>query len=169
MSCCICQKTKTTLKCGICQGDLCKGCTQFLDVDTFSFLTAVPADLAHTSYCSPCFEEKVAGELTRYNEMVDAARSILVFDKSQGKETRLIKRLELPVHVAACRDYDEAVLRLAFFAVQSGHNAIIDTDLVAKKEIDGRYQTTVWNGTAIPANVSDAKLIKDRSNWSHPN
>ena len=169
MSCCICQKTKTTQVCGICQGDLCKSCTYFLEADVISFLKKVPADLSHTSYCGTCFNEKVSEPLEKLLALQEAAKQVLVFDKSQGKETRLLKRLEPKIHVKECPDRDETVLRLAFLAAQAGFNAIIDMDIVARKIIDGAYQTTVWSGSAVPINVSPEKLVKDRSIWSNPN
>lgn len=169
MSCCICSKTKTTQTCGICKGDLCKGCTQFLDADTFSFLKTIPDNLKHTAYCGTCFNQFVAEPLNDYNSLKEKAQQILVYNKSQSKETRLVSRKEKPIAIADCPDQNEALLRLAFFAAQSGHNAIIDVNLVGKKVLIDRYQTTVWSGTAIPANVNDKSLVKDRSIWSNPN
>lgn len=93
----------------------------------------------------------------------------MVFMKAQFKETRLIKRLEDPISVVACADYDETLLRLAFRAAQLNYNGIIDVDITSKKVRTGNYQTSVFSGTAIPANVREDKLIKDRSNWSSPN
>lgn len=93
----------------------------------------------------------------------------MVFMKAQFKETRFIKRLEEPVKVAECADYDETLLRLAFQAAQLNYNGVIDVDITSKKVRTGNYQTSVFSGTAIPANVREDKLIKDKSNWSSPN
>jgi hypothetical protein len=169
MSCCICQKTKTTLVCGICHQDLCKSCTEFLAPESLSFLKEIPEVLGQTSYCSVCFTEKVSPELNRYEATLAAAKNILVFDKTQGKETRFIKRKEAPLQVTDCADKNETILRLAFFAVQLGFNAIIDVDLKSRKVKDGRHQHTLWSATAIPAQVTDNKLLKDRSLRSNPN
>ena len=89
--------------------------------------------------------------------------------KNQGKETRLISRKEKPYSVKDCADYNEAILRLAFFAVEAGFNSLLDVDLTSKKIIVAGYQSTVWSGTAVPANVADKKLMRDRSLWSNPN
>ena len=169
MSCCICQKAKTTLVCGVCQQDVCKSCTVFLEADQFSFLQTKPDFLNHSAFCSACYTEKISPEMTRYEETMEAAKNIIVFEISQGKETRLIKRKEAKLIVPECADRSETMLRLAFLAVQKGFNAIIDVDLKSKKVRDGTYQHTMWSGTAIPANVTDRKLIKDRSIWSDPN
>lgn len=101
--------------------------------------------------------------------MMDQAKNTLVFMKAQFKETRFVKRLEDPITIAECSDYDEIILRLAFKAVELNLNGIIDVDITAKKVRTGNYQTSVFSGTAIPANILEERLIKDRSNWSHPN
>jgi hypothetical protein len=100
---------------------------------------------------------------------MEKARNILVFMKKQGKETRLIRRLEDPVRVLNCPDHDQTLMRLAFFAAQKNYNAIIDVDLVCEKVRTGSYQTLKWSGTGIPAHVDDDKLLKDRSLWQNPN
>ena len=167
--CSSCFKPKANLICGICQDSICKKCTQFVDETSFSFLAKVPQDLSHTAYCETCFTQKVSPELIKYNEMMEQAKNIMVFMKAQFKETRLIKRLEDPINVVGCADYDETLLRLAFQAAQLNYNGIIDVDITSKKIRTGKYQTSIFSGTAIPANVREDKLIKDKSNWSSPN
>ncbi len=169
MSCCICQKSKTTLVCGICEQNLCKSCTEFVDGDQFAFLKTPPEFLKSSAFCTACYIEKVEPELNRYNSTLAAAREIAVFEISQGKETRHIKRLEEKLVVTDCLDKEETLLRLAFFAAQMGYNSLVDTDITPKKIRDGSYQHTIYNGTAIPANVSEEKLMKDRSFKSNPN
>jgi uncharacterized protein YbjQ (UPF0145 family) len=169
MSCCICQKSKTTLVCGVCHQDICKNCTVFLEPDQFSFLQSKPEFLESQAFCSACFIEKISPEVAKYEGTLSAAKNILVFDVTQGKETRFIKRKEKEITVKDCTDRDETVLRLAFQAAEKGYNAIVDMDLKSKKVKDGRHQHTLWSGTAVPANVTDSKLMKDRSIWSDPN
>lgn len=101
--------------------------------------------------------------------MMEQAKNTFVFMKAQFKETRFVKRLEDPITIAECSDYDEIILRLAFKAVELNLNGIIDVDITAKKVRTGNYQTSVFSGTAIPVNILEERLIKDRSNWSHPN
>lgn len=169
MGCCICQKTKTTLTCGCCQQDICKSCTEFVENDHFSFLKTIPPELNHSAFCSTCFTITVSPALVRYDALMEQARQIQVFEISQGKETRLIKRKEAQLSVADCPDRQETILRLAFLAAERGFNAIIDTDIKPKKIRDGSYQHTIWSGTAIPAQITDRQLVKDRSIWSNPN
>jgi len=169
LSCSTCNKLKANLVCGICQEAICKKCTQFIDEDAFSFLHKKPKELAATAFCQTCFVQKVAPEIAKYDEMMAAAKNTLVFMKAQFKETRMIKRLADPISVSECADYDETILRLAFFSAELGYNGIIDVDIISKKIKIGNYQTTVFSGTAIPANVLEERLIKDKSNWSSPN
>lgn len=169
MSCGDCQKTKAPLSCGLCAKQLCKSCTQFLEEDSFLFNLSLPPHLQHQCYCLQCFSVSVQPELDRYAELVSQAKEILVFEKSQSKETRLISRKEEPIRISDCVDRDEAVMRLAFQAVQKGYNAVIDLELIGKKVIRDGYQKTYWSGTARPADVSDKKLLKDRSLRSNPN
>ncbi len=67
----------------------------------------------------------------------------------------------------ALADYDQKLL--AFLASLEKCNAVIDVDLKSKKVRAGSYQTTVWSGSGMPANVSDELLVKDRSIWDDPN
>lgn len=148
---------------------MCKSCAHFLDEESFSFYSKVPAELAHTTYCESCFATNVAPELQRYEALLEKAKDILVYDKSQGKETRLLKRIEKPVQVKRCADYQETVLRLAFFAAQAGFNGIIDVDIKSEKVRDHAYQKTLYSGTAVPTQIQSGRLVKDRSIWQNPN
>lgn len=107
--------------------------------------------------------------MVSYDAICEKAKGILVFDKTQGKETRLILRSEDPVHVVDCRDHDETILRLAFRAAQSNFNAIVDMSLASRKIKDGSYTTLLWWGQAVPANVDIGRLPKDKSLYHYPN
>ncbi|MBX2995240.1 MAG: hypothetical protein KF681_10465 [Bdellovibrionaceae bacterium] len=169
-TCVCCQKSKPQLTCEVCAADVCKYCAQFLDEGQFSFMNARPEVLAHSTYCPGCFDQHVAGELAAYNEVLERAKSILVYEKKQAKETRLLSRKEKTVRVSNCADQAEAMLRLAFFAAKAGFNAIIDVDLQgAKVSEGGSYKTTKWSGTGVPSNVAANKIAKDRSLWQNPN
>ncbi len=167
--CTACNSKKAHLSCGICRDSQCKYCVEFNDEDQFSFLPHKPEELCHLVYCRPCYDKIVAPELKKYNEAFEAAKNILVYFKKQGKETRLFKRLADPIAVKGLKSSQEVEMYLAFQAVLSQHNAIIDVDIVGEKVRDGSYQTMSWSGTAIPTYVNEAKIIKDRSHWSNPN
>jgi hypothetical protein len=169
IACMSCQKLKANLTCGICHCSICKSCTQFLDQDFFSFQPNTAEELKSGTFCGDCFENKVRPEIEKYEKAMALAKDIIVYEKKQSKESRLFKRLELPVIVEQCADREETLLRLAFLAVQRGFNAIIDVDIKAEKVRTGSYQTSVFSGTAIPSYVDLSRIIKDRSTWSHPN
>lgn len=156
--CASCQKNPTALKCGICESAACKRCAHILGEDTFSFLAEIPAHLRHDIYCNPCFLSQVAADLESYNETMERARDITVYYKAEGKETRRVKRVEKPVFIKNCLDRNELILRLAFAAAHIGCNAMIDIDLVCEKVHDQAYQTAIWHGSGIPANISRCGL-----------
>ncbi|EKD42070.1 MAG: hypothetical protein ACD_73C00346G0002 [uncultured bacterium] len=164
--CFSCGQSKATLKkdlhCGICQVLLCKDCTQFLEDSFFSFLKKVPDDLAHTTYCVACYEQKVAPSIAPYEEIMARAKDIYVFYK-QDKNIPIIRSSKNKLIVADCPDRRETILRLAFFAAEQSSNAIIQVDLIPKKiRIDG-YQTTSWSGTGFPAMIRESRLVENIS------
>ncbi len=107
--------------------------------------------------------------MDKYQQDIQAAKDIIVFLKKQTKETRLVSRKEPPLKVEQCTDREETLLRLGFLAVQKGFNALIDVDIFAEKILSGRYQTSNWKGSGIPANIDLSRIPKDRSIWSNPN
>jgi hypothetical protein len=151
--CKTCKKPKAPYTCGLCHENTCKACTQFVGEESFSFQKVIPAALKHDCYCSHCFDEHVAGPLSEYNETMEKAKDIIIYGKDQTRLTRYLKRKEDPYQVDNCVDKEEAVLRMAFFAVQSNFNCLIDVVLVAKKVVTGTYKNTVWSGTGVPITI----------------
>lgn len=147
--CQTCLKSKSTLSCGICSADLCKTCAQFLDAE-FEMMKVIPSELSHQVYCHQCYDSQVIPQLEHQQELIERAKNVQVYFKDQGKETRLFKRTELPIQVVDCKDYDECLLRLAYFAVERGFNTLIDVDVVSKKVRQDTYQLTLWSGTGVP-------------------
>lgn len=135
----------------------------------FHFSPQRSAQLSHNTYCLVCFDQHVTPALNNYEEILAKAQDILVFDISQGKETRFVKRLEKPVYIAEGLDEKEITLRLAFIAAEKNYNALVDVDIKALKVRDGSYQTMAYSGKGVPTNVNDRKLMKDRSLWTDPN
>jgi hypothetical protein len=160
--CPFCQKPKATLECGLCKTAVCKYCAQFLDEGRLAFKAKVPTELSHTTYCGPCFDFKVAPEIEAYEALMTRAKNITVFYKAESKDTRLVERREKPFKVANCPDRDETLLRLAFMAAEAGFNSIIDVDITSAKVRDHAYQTSVWQGQCIPAQLSQAKIDAKR-------
>ena len=156
--CSSCQKPKANFTCLICESSLCKKCVRFADEDLFSFLPRLPRDVVVGNYCQSCFDAKIEPELQKYNKTMERAREIGVYFDTQGKETRLIKRLEDPITIENLPDRDETILRLAFLAAKAGFNAIVDVDVRSEKVREGSYQHLKWRGTCVPANVDPKKL-----------
>lgn len=141
------------MQCGSCEGDLCKACALILEDGQFSYLAKVPEILSHAIYCGPCYDTHVAPELEIYNNLLERAKDVTVFFKTQGKETRLMKRSEKAFRVENCPDRDETLMRLAFLAAQGNFNTLIDVDLTSEKVRVGGYQNLKWQGTGIPTNA----------------
>lgn len=168
-ACATCGKKKSLLECGPCHDPICKSCANFLVEGTFSLMKTVPAELQHTVYCYSCHLTHVEGPLAHYNDLVKQAKEIMVFDKTQGKETRFIRRNEDWIEVKDCEDKEEVLMKLAFHAVEMGCNAVIEVDITAQKIRLGAYQTQLFKGTGRPALVKENQLVKDRSIWHFPN
>ena len=167
--CTLCGKAKAPYQCGCCNDTLCKSCVQFMPDDAFQFLTIRSKEISHNYYCNVCFDQNVTPALTEYETIAERAHQISVFDVTQGKETRFIKRLEKPLVIESGLDAQDITMRLAYMAAQKNFNALVDVDIKAVKVRDGSYQTTAYSGKGIPAHVDDRKLMKDRSLWTDPN
>ena len=153
-----CRSPKANFKCGVCEGTLCKRCSQFLSEDTFSFLDQIPEVLKHTYYCHPCYDDQVAPALETYNETMERARGLYCFFTTQKKSVPMLRKSKEKVQVKACPDRDETILRLAFFAAQQGFNAITEVALTCEKVRNLAYQNSLWHGIAIPTEVDVEKL-----------
>jgi len=151
--CKICKKPKAPYTCGICHENTCKACTQFMGEGSFAFQRVIPPILAHTYYCTNCFDQHVAGPLDDYNQILEKARDIIIYGKDQTRLTRYIKRKEEPYHVDDCVDKEEAVLKMSFYAVEAKFNCLIDVILTSKKVAVGTYKKAVWSGTAVPVTI----------------
>ncbi len=160
--CFSCGKLKANRTCQICEADLCKSCTQFLEEDSFSFLKTIPDSLRHSTYCNPCFDEKVAPELSTYEETLERAKKIFVFFKTQRKPFPLIKKSRERVDAKNCPDRDETILRLAFFAAEQEFNAIVEVDITQEKIRNQGYEKSNFSGTGFPAHIDESKMYWDR-------
>lgn len=103
----------------------------------------------------------VEPEIVNYNDTMRKAKEVFIFYKSQGKESRTIRRAEAPLKVSDCPDREETLLRLAFLAAHANYNALVDINLTSKKVRNEGYQTLIWNGTAVPANVDADRHNRD--------
>lgn len=159
--CSTCRGPKATFKCGICESLVCKVCVQFIDEHAVSFLSEVPPELSHSSYCGECYAEKVEPQMLAFRDTIEKAEQVTVFFKNQGKRTRLMRRAVKPFHVKNCTDKRETIMRLAFLAAKANFNTIIDVDVNFKKVYTHSYQTSIWEGSAVPINLSVGQLKRE--------
>lgn len=156
--CTSCRRLKAELNCGNCKEPVCKGCAHFLEADTFSFLKEIPECLSHSYYCDGCYDTHVQQVLVTYQETMERARKAYFFFKTQRKQIPLIRKSKLKVHVGLCKDRDETILRLGFFAAEQGYNAIVEGDVTSSKVRNAGYEKMIWSGTGIPAQIDSSKL-----------
>jgi hypothetical protein len=156
--CISCRQPKASLNCELCEEALCSKCDQFLEEKTFSFLGTVPPELSHTHYCTSCYTNTIEPALESYNEVMERAKLMYFFFDTQRKPIPVTKRAKDKIHVENCPDRDETILRLAFMAAQQKYSAVIEAEITSKKVRMEGWQTTVWQGTAVPAFVDVEKL-----------
>lgn len=140
---------------------MCKNCSQLLSDSTFSFLKTIPDILKHHRYCGACYDQQVAPALESYLEVMERAKQAFIFFTTQRKEAPILKREKEKIAILTCADRDELILRLAFFAAQAGHNAVIEVEVKSEKIRNGSYQTSQWSGSGIPATVDAERIEKN--------
>lgn len=156
--CKTCRKPKAPYVCGLCHDHMCKAHTQFL-TETFSAMRKpVPEKLKHSTYCIPCFDAEVEATLSDYNDKMERAKDVILYSKDQTKLTRLIKRKEAPYSVDGCEDEQEAVMRMSFYAIEDGHNCLIDLEYKTKKIIVGSHKKTMFSATAVPCTIDPTQI-----------
>ncbi len=160
--CVTCQKSNAPLECGVCKSAVCKNCADFLAEDAFQYIDERPVILNGLVYCQSCYLSAIAPEIENYNQILAQAEDVRIFDRSQTKETRLMKRNEKPLQVKNCLDPQEATMKLAYLAALKNFNAIIDVDIKTTKIRDGSYQTSECSGIGFPTNISNTKIERDR-------
>lgn len=158
--CKTCKKPKANFSCGLCEEPICKSCAQFLTEGTFSFLKKIPKELTFSTYCTNCFDDKVATPLADYEANMEKAKEVMVFTKAQTKQTGHLTRKEEPYSVENVEDEQESIMRLAFFAAQDGFNCLLDVNIKNKKIIVGSHKKTVFSATAIPITI-DPKVVRE--------
>lgn len=157
-TCLICNKTKTALRCNHCNDPSCKHCSYFIDEDAFEMLSLLPDSLQNKTFCSNCYHQKMGAELDHYKDLMEKAKKVDVYSKEQSSETRRIRRIEKPIQVRDCEDKNEALMRLAFIAVEKGFTTIVDFHLKSEKVGSGKaYKKLIWNASAVPV---DPRLKK---------
>lgn len=158
-SCCtLCSSKKAPLVCDICASPVCKSCVERIDHVSLSFLTVVPKVLEHENICSRCFDQHVAAEKARCDDLMEKAKEVYFLTKNFRGNVRISGRHTKRVATQKCSDRRECILRLAFYAAELGFNAIIEADVESSKIVMGKYQSAEWKGSAMPANIDGEHL-----------
>jgi hypothetical protein len=153
LECQSCLKNQTVLKCENCENPSCKDCSIVIDENEFEILDLLPIKIRGKSFCPNCFSKEAYPIIAEYNEILERAKQVDVYEIEQSQETNRMPRHEKPILVKESDDRDQTLLRLAFLAAQRGFNTIIDVDLKSKKSNQGgTYRKLVWSGSAIPIN-----------------
>lgn len=155
--CDVCLKNKTPLSCDICSNVSCRHCSVFIDETSFEFLSLLPDHIKDKMFCPNCYDEKIAEEFFKYQEMLNKAKDVDIYDDTQGAETRLMRRVEKVIKVIECDGREEALIRLAFLAVEKGYDTIVDVNIKSIKSGQDSYIKKVWNGSAIPVDSKKRK------------
>lgn len=113
----------------------------------------LPKELQYKGLCANCYHNEASDIIATYNEILERAKSVNVYDMKQTHETYKMNRHEKAVSVSECNDREETLLRLAFLAAQRGFNTLVDVSLQSKKlSQGGTYKKLVWSGKGIPLN-----------------
>jgi hypothetical protein len=157
--CLSCRKRAGTYACVSCENPVCKPCSESLGDPLFISLEEIPTEQVAGRFCGHCFDEEMAPKLADYDSVMEAAKEVFIFFKTQKKHIPLIKKSKIIREVIDCVDRDETILRLAYYAAKEEYNAVIDVDVTAKKVREaGSTKTALWKGSGYPALVDGAKI-----------
>jgi len=156
--CSICQNSKAPITCGFCEQSICKRCTEFIDTEMFSFMKNRSRELAHSSYCSPCFVSKVQPAIETYNDLVTRAKQVYIVEKSPRHPFPIINMSNKALSTDVWPDRAITIMSLAFLAAEQGFNAVIKTKVTSRKLRNFGYQSMEWQATGFPALVDHAKV-----------
>jgi hypothetical protein len=151
--CSICAKPNPTGTCGVCHDLVCKSCVEILPEESFLFAPDLTENYIHKTYCSVCFDQNVAPILKLYNETLTRAHDVIVFYKTQNKETRTVRRQHEPITITDRPDRDLVLLELAFWAAKENYNALVDVEINSKKVGKAGYFRSAWSGSGVPVKI----------------
>jgi hypothetical protein len=126
--------------------------------EAFRLLDVRPAELGHAQYCPRCHESVVEPALQRYDEQLSRARNVGYWARTYRGHVPVLKKGQRSIEVAGFRDRDEALLKMAFLAVEQGFNGLVHGELISRKERNHGYQKMLWSGRATPARIDEEAL-----------
>lgn len=153
-----CRKPRVDSPCGVCNEGVCKKCRLFLPDDTFPYELKLPEELKHTYYCASCYDQHVEPFKSEYENVLEAAKQIIVIYKGSKSSIRILKKADKALSLENMPDRDETILKLAFQAAKDGYNAIIDVEVSSQKVRNEGYQKMSWSGQGTPAEIKSHEI-----------
>ena len=121
-------------------------------------MSKIPKELTLGNYCPLCFQEKIAPQKAHYDDLMEKAKDVYFLTKAYPGYVRVLQRHTKRVSVEKCDDRRETIMRLAFFAAELGFNAVIESEVNSSKSRNSGYQSSIWIGSAMPANIDGDQL-----------
>jgi hypothetical protein len=151
-ACVSCRKSDAPSECGLCQGALCRKCRIFLGDSAFPFIEAAP-ELKHAYYCGGCYDETVEPVKADYEATLEQAKGVYVIYKGSKSTFKSLRKADGGTTVSGSKDRDDTILWLAFHAAKAGFNAITEVEVESKKVRNAGWQSSVWTGSGVPADI----------------
>ena len=129
-----------------------------MESEAFTYMSKVPADLAHARYCPRCYDAKIAQAVIDYEAMVEKAKDVYFLTKAYPGYVRVLRKHTKRVVVEDCADRRDTIVRMAFFAAELGFNAIIEAEVESFKTRSHGYLSSRWKGSAMPAQIDGEQL-----------
>jgi uncharacterized protein YbjQ (UPF0145 family) len=121
-------------------------------------MSKIPDVLRQGNVCPACFDQQVRPHQLRMEELLEKAKDVYFLTKAYPGYVRVIQKHTKRVSIDDCDDRRETIVRLAFFAAELGCNAIIEAEVDSKKVSMGKYQSSRWFGSAMPAKIDGEQL-----------
>ncbi|MBS1984202.1 MAG: hypothetical protein JST16_08520 [Bdellovibrionales bacterium] len=156
--CDICGGKKAPFDCGICAKHVCKSCLEYIDTNSFDFMSHTPPELTKGNYCPVCFEEKIVPARAEYDALMEKAADVYFLTRAYPGYVHVLRRHTKRVNIPECDDRRETIMRMAFLAAELGFNAIIDAEVKSFKVHKNSRKSALWTGSAVPAQIDGEQL-----------
>jgi hypothetical protein len=101
--------------------------------------------------------------LEAYREQLANAKNAYFFTPAFKKRIPVLKKAKSRVQIKGTPDRDETILRLAFLAIEQGHNAVIEAEVSAQKVRNEGYQKSLWVGSGLPVTIDLTKFEREQA------
>ena len=156
--CASCRTPTSDSLCGVCQEPVCRKCRIFLANDQFPLAPELAPELKHTYYCGVCFGEHVEPFEAEYASCVEQAKQINILYRNSKSTLKVIRKAVHWIEISDAVDRDQAIMKLAYTCAKGGYNALIDTEITSHKVRNEGWQTSLWRGRGLPAEIRSYEL-----------